>query len=104
MVSIRLLCCQSLARDPSSSRTNDPWPIRGAVDMTPALVVACRAKVWRMDRQAHPDPIEAARNVKAAIIAASDEIERTRRVPEPLMAELVRSRLLRMLLPRSADG
>jgi alkylation response protein AidB-like acyl-CoA dehydrogenase len=57
-----------------------------------------------MDRQAHPDPIEAARNVKAAIIAASDEIERTRRVPEPLMAELIRSRLLRMLLPRSADG
>src|SRR5262249_39301985 len=38
------------------------------------------------------------------IAAAADEIERTRRIPEALLARLYDSRLFRMLLPRSAGG
>ena len=45
-----------------------------------------------------------ARELGAAIAAAADAIESTRRIPEPLLARLHASRLLRMLLPRSAGG
>jgi alkylation response protein AidB-like acyl-CoA dehydrogenase len=38
------------------------------------------------------------------IATASDVIEATRRLPEPLLARLHESRLFRMLLPRSAGG
>ena len=57
-----------------------------------------------MDRQTHRDPVAAARDLGAAIIAAADDIERLQRIPEPLLSQLHRSRLLRMLLPRSAGG
>jgi alkylation response protein AidB-like acyl-CoA dehydrogenase len=57
-----------------------------------------------MDIQAGPDPIARARDLGAAIAAASDAIEATRRIPEPLLARLHESRLLRMLLPRAVDG
>ncbi len=57
-----------------------------------------------MDRQAPWDPVAAARDLAAAIAAASDEIERLQRMPEPLLSQLYRSRLLRMLLPRSVGG
>src|SRR5262245_17027725 len=57
-----------------------------------------------MDTQSGPDPLARARGLSAAIEAAADEIERTRRIPAPLLAELHRARIFRMLLPRSAGG
>jgi alkylation response protein AidB-like acyl-CoA dehydrogenase len=57
-----------------------------------------------MDDQDRSNPIARARDLKAAIAAASDAIEATRRLPEPLVARLHESRLFRMLLPRSAGG
>jgi len=57
-----------------------------------------------MDTQHGLDPVARARELGAAIAAACDAIEGTRRIPEPLLARLHDSRLLRMLLPRSAGG
>src|SRR5580704_14962386 len=57
-----------------------------------------------MDDQDRSSPIARARDLKAAIIAASDAIESGRRLPEPLMARLHEARLLRMLLPRAVGG
>jgi indole-3-acetate monooxygenase len=57
-----------------------------------------------MDTQDRPDPVATARELGAAIAAAADAIEVTRRIPEPLLARLHASRLLRMLLPRSVGG
>lgn len=53
---------------------------------------------------APPDPVARARELGPALAAATDEIERTRRIPEPLMAAIHDSRLLRMLLPRAFGG
>src|SRR5246127_4368937 len=57
-----------------------------------------------MDDQDRSSPIARARDLKAAIAAASDAIETTRRLPELLVARLHETRLFRMLLPRSAGG
>jgi alkylation response protein AidB-like acyl-CoA dehydrogenase len=57
-----------------------------------------------MDHRAEPDPVARARELGPAIAAASETIERTRRIPEPLLSQLHESRLLRMLLPRSVGG
>jgi alkylation response protein AidB-like acyl-CoA dehydrogenase len=51
-----------------------------------------------------PDPIASARALGPTIAAAADEIERTQRIPEPLLSELHASRLCRMFLPRAVDG
>jgi alkylation response protein AidB-like acyl-CoA dehydrogenase len=51
-----------------------------------------------------PDPFARTRELGAEIVAAADEIERTRRVPEALLERLHASRLFRMLLPRAAGG
>ncbi len=51
-----------------------------------------------------PDPIARARELGPAIEAAADEIERTQRIPEPLLSQLHAARMCRMLLPRSVDG
>jgi alkylation response protein AidB-like acyl-CoA dehydrogenase len=50
------------------------------------------------------DPIARARELGPAIETAADEIERTQRIPEPLLSQLHAARLCRMLLPRSVDG
>ena len=50
------------------------------------------------------NPISRAREVGSAIAAAADEIERTQRIPEPLLSRLHDARLCRMLLPRSVEG
>jgi indole-3-acetate monooxygenase len=50
------------------------------------------------------DPVARARDLAASITAATDEIERTQKIPEPLLSELHASRLCRMLLPRAVDG
>lgn len=57
-----------------------------------------------MDQQTRSDPVATARDLGTAILAAADELERTRRIPAPLLEQLHASRLLRMLLPRSLDG
>jgi indole-3-acetate monooxygenase len=51
-----------------------------------------------------PDPIARARDLGPAIEAAADAIERTQRIPEPLLSQLHAARLCRMFLPRSVDG
>ena len=51
-----------------------------------------------------PDPIARARDLGPAIEAAAEEIERTQRIPEPLLSQLHAARIARMLLPRSVDG
>jgi indole-3-acetate monooxygenase len=51
-----------------------------------------------------PDPLGRARALAEAIEAAAPEIEATRRIPPGLTEALHRSRLLRMLLPRSVEG
>ena len=53
---------------------------------------------------AAPDPVARARELGPAIAAAADEIERTQRIPEPLLSQIHEARLCRMLLPRSVDG
>jgi indole-3-acetate monooxygenase len=57
-----------------------------------------------MNIQTRPDPIARARELGAEIALAADEIERTQRIPEPLLGRLHDARLFRMLLPRSAGG
>src|ERR1044072_6549492 len=57
-----------------------------------------------MDTQTSSDPFACARELGTEIVAAADEIERTRRVPEALLERLHASRLFRMLLPRAAGG
>ncbi|HEY3791409.1 MAG TPA: acyl-CoA dehydrogenase family protein [Bradyrhizobium sp.] len=57
-----------------------------------------------MDIHTRSDPAARARELGAEIAASADEIERTRRIPEALLARLHDSRLFRMLLPRSAGG
>lgn len=49
-------------------------------------------------------PVERARALGPAIRAAADDIERTRRISEPLLTELFGSGLWRLLLPRSLGG
>ncbi len=53
---------------------------------------------------AAPDPVARARALGPAIAAAADEIERTQRIPEPLLSQIHEARLARMFLPRSVDG
>jgi len=57
-----------------------------------------------MNVQTRPDPVARARELGVEIVAAADAIERTRRIPEPLLGRLHESRLFRMLLPRSTGG
>ena len=57
-----------------------------------------------MNHLNRPDPIARARQLQPAIAASADEVERTQRIPEPLLAELHRSRVFRMLMPRSVGG
>jgi alkylation response protein AidB-like acyl-CoA dehydrogenase len=50
------------------------------------------------------DTLARARALGPAIEAAADEIERTQRIPEPLLSQLHAARVCRMLLPRVVDG
>jgi len=53
---------------------------------------------------ADPNVVARAEAVRAAVDAASDEIESTRRLPAALLDKLHEARLFRLLLPRSSDG
>ncbi len=57
-----------------------------------------------MDQFNHTDPFVAARALAEPLAAASDEIEQTRRIPEPLLSQLHDGGLFRMLLPRDLGG
>jgi len=57
-----------------------------------------------MDQLARPDPVARACETAVELAAASAEIERTRRIPEPLLSHLHEARLFRMLLPRRFGG
>lgn len=50
------------------------------------------------------DPVARARALGPAIAVASDEIERTRRIPPALLSALHDAKLFRLLLPRSVGG
>jgi alkylation response protein AidB-like acyl-CoA dehydrogenase len=50
------------------------------------------------------EPVARARDLAAAITDAADAAESSRRIPEPLLAQLHRARLFRMLLPCSVGG
>ena len=50
------------------------------------------------------DAVARARALGTLIAAFADTVEKTRRIPEPLLSELHGSRLLRMLLPNSCGG
>ena len=57
-----------------------------------------------MDNRASDDPVRRAAAIGPRIVACADEIERTRRIPEPLLTEIFDARLFRLLLPRSCGG
>jgi indole-3-acetate monooxygenase len=57
-----------------------------------------------MDQFTHTDPVARAQNLADALTAASDDIERSQGIVEPLLTRLHEARLFRMLLPRSAGG
>src|SRR5580698_3968407 len=57
-----------------------------------------------ISREPLVNPPARLRELGPAITAAADTIERTRRIPEPLLTQLHEARLFRMLLPRSAGG
>ncbi|MBX3503237.1 MAG: acyl-CoA dehydrogenase family protein [Alphaproteobacteria bacterium] len=50
------------------------------------------------------DPLRGARALARQLEAAADEIERTQRIPEPLLSAIHDARLPRMLLPRMCGG
>ena len=51
-----------------------------------------------------PDAVERARSSAPLIAAASDEIERERKLTDVVMAALHKARLFRLLMPQSVDG
>ena len=51
-----------------------------------------------------PDPIARAQRLQPAIEAHADELERTQRIPAPLLNDLHQARIFRMLMPRSVGG
>jgi alkylation response protein AidB-like acyl-CoA dehydrogenase len=57
-----------------------------------------------MNDPSQADPVRRARDLAPAIGAAADEIERARRITEPLLDKLHAARLFRMLYPRSVGG
>ncbi|HLG81375.1 MAG TPA: acyl-CoA dehydrogenase family protein [Bradyrhizobium sp.] len=56
------------------------------------------------DLAGDPSVIARARAVRAAVAAASDQIERERRLPPSLLDRLHEAELFRLLLPRSSNG
>ena len=57
-----------------------------------------------MDQASSSEPLDRARQLADALTVASDEIERTRRIPEPLLSQLHEARLFRMFLQRELGG
>ncbi|MBC8241556.1 MAG: acyl-CoA dehydrogenase family protein [Alphaproteobacteria bacterium] len=51
-----------------------------------------------------PECLRRARRLGEALTAAADEVEQTRRIPEPLLTQLHEARLFRMFLPRECGG
>ena len=54
-----------------------------------------------MNDVSRADPVARARELVPAVVTAAVEADRIRRIPEPLLDELLEARLFRMLYPRS---
>jgi len=57
-----------------------------------------------MDGAIQSKPLDRARQLAPAQAAAADEIEQTRRIPEPLLSQLHEARLFRMFLQKELGG
>lgn len=57
-----------------------------------------------MDQAGQSEHLARARGLADALTATSDEIERTRRIPEPLLSRLHEARFFRMLLQKELGG
>ena len=57
-----------------------------------------------MDRLNNSQPLALARALAVPLDGATEEIERTRRIPEPLLSQLHEAGLFRMLLPKELGG
>ncbi len=57
-----------------------------------------------MDGAIQSKPLDRARRLAPALAAAADEIEQTRRIPEPLLSQLHEARLFRMFLQEELGG
>ena len=57
-----------------------------------------------MDQLNHSEPVALARALAKPLASAAEEIERTRRIPEPLLTQLHDAGLFRMLLPEELGG
>ncbi|MBT3536305.1 MAG: acyl-CoA dehydrogenase, partial [Rhodospirillaceae bacterium] len=57
-----------------------------------------------MDQFNEIEPLARARSLAGPLANAADEIERTRRIPEPLLSQLHEQGLFRLLLPREVGG
>jgi indole-3-acetate monooxygenase len=57
-----------------------------------------------MNDLSRAEPVMRARELAPAIAESAEEIERARRITEPLLGKLYKSRLFRMLYPRSVGG
>ena len=57
-----------------------------------------------MNHLNRPDPIARARQLQPLIAAHADDLERTRRIPPPLLDQLHQARMFRLLMPRSVGG
>ena len=51
-----------------------------------------------------PDPVERARGLAPLIAGSGDDIERARKLTEPVVSALHKARLFRLLMPASVDG
>jgi hypothetical protein len=57
-----------------------------------------------MNDLSRAEPVMRAHELAPAIAERAEEIERARRMTEPLLGKLYKSRLFRMLYPRSVGG
>ena len=57
-----------------------------------------------MDRLNNSQPLALARALAVPLGGATEEIERTRRIPAPLLSQLHEAGLFRMLLPKELGG
>src|SRR5689334_5381416 len=72
----------------------------------PACAAGAQTGVRDMGEVLHdgPDYVARARSLGAALTAVSDEIERNRELPAPILAALIGNGLFRLLQPRSLGG
>src|SRR5689334_16309981 len=72
----------------------------------PACAAGAQTGVRDMGEVLHdgPDYVARARSLGAALTAVSDEIERNRELPAPILAALIDNGMFRLLQPRALGG